>query len=237
MTERIDVRLDRTWTSSRAALPNGPRLSGGRPARWRKAVGRQSVPARAQHSASSKAITARQLQALVRQHPVYLQPAWDLRLIRAIGVAELPLKVALLRHHNCPVQARQHDWKHEECYQAIDPECHTQVDTDRRDVERVTRTPKRAIADQRESGLRGKDVGPCAFHGIVSRMREHSGRHEQHETEDSGRDNRKRRHCPQPVMHRDADKEETANEDRRENENVGTIRFLHHRGCCLTDRA
>ena len=48
------------------ALPNGSRLSCGRPARRRKAGGRQSVPARAQHSASIKAISARQLQALVR---------------------------------------------------------------------------------------------------------------------------------------------------------------------------
>ncbi len=47
--------------------PNGSRLSCGRPARRRKAVGRQSVPARAQHSASLRAITARQLQALVRR--------------------------------------------------------------------------------------------------------------------------------------------------------------------------
>src|SRR5438094_924740 len=46
--------------------PNGSRLSCGRLARRRKGVGRQSVPARAQHSASPKAITARQLQALVR---------------------------------------------------------------------------------------------------------------------------------------------------------------------------
>ena len=49
------------------AAPNGSRLSCGRPARRSKAVGRQSVPARAQHSASLKAISARQLQALVRQ--------------------------------------------------------------------------------------------------------------------------------------------------------------------------
>src|SRR5947199_8471947 len=48
-------------------LPSS-RLSCGRPARRRKAIGRQSVPARAQHSASFKAITARQLQALVRRH-------------------------------------------------------------------------------------------------------------------------------------------------------------------------
>ena len=48
-------------------LPNGSRLSCGRLARRRKGVGRQSVPARAQHSASLRAITARQLQALVRQ--------------------------------------------------------------------------------------------------------------------------------------------------------------------------
>ena len=48
-------------------LPNGSRLSCGRLARRRKGVGRQSEPARAQHSASSRAITARQLQALVRQ--------------------------------------------------------------------------------------------------------------------------------------------------------------------------
>src|SRR5437762_2960200 len=50
--------------------PNGSRLSCGRPARRRKSVGRQSVPARAQHSASLRAITARQLQALVR-HPAH----------------------------------------------------------------------------------------------------------------------------------------------------------------------
>ncbi len=61
--------------------PNGSRLSCGRPARRRKAVGRQFVPARAQHSASLKAITARQLQALVRQHAAYdcdgvPPPAW-----------------------------------------------------------------------------------------------------------------------------------------------------------------
>src|SRR5437588_864829 len=52
------------WGSS--APPNGSRLSCGRLARRRKSSGRQSVPARAQHSASLKAITARQLQALVR---------------------------------------------------------------------------------------------------------------------------------------------------------------------------
>src|SRR6266516_1688576 len=47
--------------------PNGSRLSCGRPTRRRKGVGRQSVPARAQHSVSFRAIIARQLQALVRQ--------------------------------------------------------------------------------------------------------------------------------------------------------------------------
>src|SRR5216117_763380 len=52
------------------SLPNGTRLSCGRLARRRKAVGRQPVPARAQHSDSPKAITARQLQALVRRHLV-----------------------------------------------------------------------------------------------------------------------------------------------------------------------
>src|SRR5437773_4022666 len=49
------------------APPNGSRLSCGRPARRRKGVGRQSVPARAQHSVSFRAIGARQLQALVRR--------------------------------------------------------------------------------------------------------------------------------------------------------------------------
>ena len=49
--------------------PNGSRLSCGRPAHRRESSGRQSVPARAQHSASFKAITARPLQALVR-HPL-----------------------------------------------------------------------------------------------------------------------------------------------------------------------
>ena len=47
--------------------PNGSRLSCGRLARRRKGAGRQSVPARAQRSGSLGAITARQLQALVRQ--------------------------------------------------------------------------------------------------------------------------------------------------------------------------
>ena len=56
------------------ALPNGSRLSCGRPARRRKAVGRQSVPARAQHSVSFRAITVRQLQALVRQRPGTFAP-------------------------------------------------------------------------------------------------------------------------------------------------------------------
>src|SRR5437667_8204668 len=53
----------------RSGLDAGHRFteSCGRLARRRKAGGRQSVPARAQHSASLKAITARQLQALVRQ--------------------------------------------------------------------------------------------------------------------------------------------------------------------------
>jgi len=53
------------WGGS--APPNGSRLSCGRPARRRKSSGRQSVPARAQHSASFRTITARQLQALVRR--------------------------------------------------------------------------------------------------------------------------------------------------------------------------
>jgi len=48
--------------------PNGSRLSCGRLARRRKGVERQFVPARAQHSASTRAITARYLQALVRPH-------------------------------------------------------------------------------------------------------------------------------------------------------------------------
>src|SRR5437773_11194385 len=52
-------------------LANGSRLSCGRRARRRKGVGRQSVPARAQHSGSLRAISARQLQALVRQLPTW----------------------------------------------------------------------------------------------------------------------------------------------------------------------
>src|SRR5439155_11280671 len=48
-------------------LPNGSRLSCGRVARRRKGGGRQfRAPSGAQHSASLKAITARQLPALVR---------------------------------------------------------------------------------------------------------------------------------------------------------------------------
>src|SRR5207302_8542944 len=48
-------------------LPNGSRLSCGRLARPRKSSRRQSVPATAHTPASLTAITARQLQALVRQ--------------------------------------------------------------------------------------------------------------------------------------------------------------------------
>src|SRR6266480_7243985 len=55
--------------------PNGSRLSCGRLARRRKAVGRQAVPARAQHSGSFKTITARQLQALVRRFAAVATPA------------------------------------------------------------------------------------------------------------------------------------------------------------------
>src|SRR6266581_8058264 len=60
-----------THSRHMTGLPNGSRLSCGRLARQRKVVGRQSVPARAQRSASLKAITARQLQALVRRQPSY----------------------------------------------------------------------------------------------------------------------------------------------------------------------
>src|SRR6266566_9821174 len=56
------------WGGS--APPNGSRLSCGRPACRRKSSGRQSVPARARHSDSLRAITARQLQALVRRRVV-----------------------------------------------------------------------------------------------------------------------------------------------------------------------
>src|SRR5438309_3317666 len=55
--------------------PNGSRSTCGRLARRRKGRGRQSVPARAQHSASFRAITARQLQALVRQPGSQWHPA------------------------------------------------------------------------------------------------------------------------------------------------------------------
>ncbi len=47
--------------------PNGSRLSCGRPARRRETSRRESVPASAQHADSLRAITARQLQAHVRQ--------------------------------------------------------------------------------------------------------------------------------------------------------------------------
>src|SRR6266700_5493530 len=58
-----------------SAPPNGSRLSCGRLGRRRKGVRRQSVPARAQHSVSLKAIIARQLQALVRRHlPQHSRP-------------------------------------------------------------------------------------------------------------------------------------------------------------------
>src|SRR5256885_1429141 len=64
-TEQNELTNECLWGGS--APPNGSRLSCGRPARRRKSSGRQSVPARAQHSGSTGAITARQLQALVRQ--------------------------------------------------------------------------------------------------------------------------------------------------------------------------
>ncbi len=64
-SRQVEMRI----MNSTLSAPNGSRLSCGRPARRRKGSGRQSVPARAQHSASLKAITARQLQALVRPPP------------------------------------------------------------------------------------------------------------------------------------------------------------------------
>src|SRR5207245_3811549 len=64
-SEQLDLLAMLAGQSS-VSRPNGSRLSCGRPARRRKSSGRQAVPARAQHSASLKAITARQLQALVR---------------------------------------------------------------------------------------------------------------------------------------------------------------------------
>src|SRR2546428_926066 len=48
-----------------SAPPNGSRLSCGRLACRRKAVGRQSVPARAQHSASLRAISAASFKRLL----------------------------------------------------------------------------------------------------------------------------------------------------------------------------
>src|SRR5213594_241806 len=50
-----------------SAPPNGSRLSCGRPARRRKVVGRSPCPARGTTLRFLKAITARQLQALVRR--------------------------------------------------------------------------------------------------------------------------------------------------------------------------
>ncbi len=64
---------------------NGSRLSCGRLARRRKAVGRSPCPARAQHSASSKAITARQLQALVRPQPSSCNPERSAQLSRSVS--------------------------------------------------------------------------------------------------------------------------------------------------------
>ena len=49
------------------AQPNGSRLSCGRPARRARVVDDSPCPPARKHSASLKAITARQLQALVRQ--------------------------------------------------------------------------------------------------------------------------------------------------------------------------
>src|SRR5213079_1162835 len=64
---KLELTGIRTSSNSSWRAPNGSRLSCGRPVRRRKGVGRQSVPARAQHSATFEAITARQLQALVRR--------------------------------------------------------------------------------------------------------------------------------------------------------------------------
>src|SRR5437016_13413117 len=60
-----------------AVAPNGSRLSCGRPRAGARVLDEQSVPARAQHSASLKAITARQLQALVRQRVMAPCKEWS----------------------------------------------------------------------------------------------------------------------------------------------------------------
>ncbi len=79
--------LARSPLCGKGALPNGSRLSCGRLARRRKGVGRQSEPARAQHSASSRAITARQLQALVRR------AAQTLRDLRVAEISQLDMQL------------------------------------------------------------------------------------------------------------------------------------------------
>src|SRR3989442_13333943 len=62
---RIDVRM------SRVLLPNGSRLSCGRSARWRKAVERQIKRLAGEATQFYPLMSARQLQALVRQHAAF----------------------------------------------------------------------------------------------------------------------------------------------------------------------
>jgi len=92
--------------------PNGSRLSCGRLTRRRNSNERQSVPARAQHSASLRAITARQLQALVRLHA-------SLRVMRASRVGgRNPQSIDRERHDlvvsgsSVPVLAQRRPGRH-----------------------------------------------------------------------------------------------------------------------------
>jgi hypothetical protein len=68
-TAKHELPVECRWGGS--APPNGSRLSCGRPARRRKRSGRTSVPARAQTLNSIKTISARQLQAHVRQQHLW----------------------------------------------------------------------------------------------------------------------------------------------------------------------
>src|SRR5205823_14972897 len=68
-TEEAKKDEEREYAHRAIGPPNGSRLSCGRPARRRKSSGRQSVPARAQHSASFKATSAGRAPALDRVRP------------------------------------------------------------------------------------------------------------------------------------------------------------------------
>jgi hypothetical protein len=121
------------------------------------------------------------------------------------------------------MKSQQHQGKKQEKHETIYPERYAEIDPCRRDVQRIARAPERAITDQGEGGLSGKDVRARARHGIVSSVREETAPNEQQRAEDARWHNREGRDRPRPVMHNNPNDKNATNQDGWQNEDCGAI--------------